>query len=261
MNTSSSGTYLLGNGPLHRLDARAKLCWLLAVTVAVFCAASAWVPALLLLLSLVAAKREGVPLRSLAGALGPALVILLLAFLSNALVVDGGGDIALWGPWGISWAGFGRGLHAVARILCLVAWSLTLACATSSQSLVDGFVAMARPLKHVGVSAAQAGMMLSLVLRFLPLCGTQIHKLRDAQRARGLDLDGGSVVTRLKSWVSVLIPVTVSLFARAQRTAQSMTGRCWGYKEPQVAPKPLGASGWGAIAGSAALVVLSIWLP
>ena len=61
MITSSYGTYLLGNGPLHRLDARAKLCWLLAVTIAVFCAVSAWVPALLLLLSLVAAGREGVP--------------------------------------------------------------------------------------------------------------------------------------------------------------------------------------------------------
>ena len=261
MIDSSYGTYLLGEGPLHRLDARAKLCWLLAVTVAVFCAASPWVPALLLVAALVAARGEGVSPRSLTRAFGPALIIVLLAFLSNALVVDGTGDISLWGPLGVSWAGFVRGLHAVARILCLVAWSLTLACATSSQSLVDGFVSLAKPLKHLGVSAAQLGMMLSLVLRFLPLCGGQIRKVRDAQRARGLELEQGSVVVRLKRWIAVLIPVTVSLFAQAQHTAKAMMGRCWGFREPQVASKPLGAAGWGVVAGSVMLVILAVWLP
>ena len=49
----------------------------------------------------------------------------------------------------------------------------------------------------------------------------------NAQKARGADLDTGSLLQRVKALVPVLIPLFISSFRRADELAMAMECRCY----------------------------------
>ena len=72
---------------------------------------------------------------------------------------------------------------------------------------------------------ADATTVVSVALRFVPLCAEEADRIRCAQAARGARLDSGGVVARLRAWSSVLVPMLVSLFRRADELARAMCDR------------------------------------
>ena len=70
-------------------------------------------------------------------------------------------------------------------------------------------------------------MMMTLALRFIPTLIEEIEKITNAQKARGADLDGGSLMEKIKAIVPIIIPLFVSSFKRASDLAFAMTCRCY----------------------------------
>ena len=118
------GSYVAADTPLHRLDARVKICLLVASTVALFVMRTPVMLVVATVLVVALARLGGVGVPALLKGLKPTAVILAFSLLANAFVVDGSGDLALVGPWGVSVAGLVRGAVAVGRIIVLVAASL-----------------------------------------------------------------------------------------------------------------------------------------
>src|SRR5690554_6631982 len=50
----------------------------------------------------------------------------------------------------------------------------------------------------------------------------------DAQKARGLELEKGSLMKRIRNYVPVLIPLIVSAIRRSLELAEAMESRAWG---------------------------------
>ena len=69
--------------------------------------------------------------------------------------------------------------------------------------------------------------MLSIALRFIPVCGEQLERVAMAQRARGARVGQGGPVARVTSWVPVMIPVFVGLFRRSDALSNAMVARCY----------------------------------
>lgn len=222
------GSYRGGDTPLHRLDARVKIVLLLSVTIALFVTHQPRMLVLAALLIGVLARYGGVHASELVAGLKPAFVILAFSFLTNAFVFDGSADVALVGPLGISIEGLIRGCSAVGRIVVLVAASLLLTSTTSSTQISDGIASMLRPTRHLGVPVDDFALICSIALRFIPLTADELMRIRDAQRARGADFAARSIIVRVRRWLSVLTPLVVSLFCRADDLAAALRER--GYR-------------------------------
>lgn len=221
------GSYRPKDTPLHHLDARVKLACLLAVTVALFAASSPVTLAAMAAAVLAAAHLGGLSGRELAQGLRPTAVILAFSLLANAFVADGTASLTLVGPLGISYPGLARGALAVGRIAVLVFAALVLSATTSSTAVADALTSLMAPLGRLGVPVGDIAMTVSIALRFIPLTAEELVRIRDAQRARGVDFAQGSVSARVRRWLSVLAPLVVALFRRADDLAQAMAERCY----------------------------------
>lgn len=221
------GSYRPADTPPHRLDARVKLACLLAVTVALFAAHDMLALAAMAVAVLAAAHLGGLSARELAQGLRPTAVILAFSLLANAFVADGTASLTLVGPLGISYPGLARGALAVGRIAVLVFAALVLSATTSSTAVADALTSLMAPLGRLGVPVGDIAMTVSIALRFIPLTAEELARIRDAQRARGVDFAQGSVPARVRRWLSVLAPLVVALFRRADDLAQAMAERCY----------------------------------
>lgn len=213
--------------PAARADARVKLILLLLTTVGVFSAQSpvvllAW--AVVLFGALGAARMR--PSRILR-AMRPVAIVLAFTLIANLVSCDGRATIELAGPVGLDPAGGLRGLLAVVRIVLLVGFSLVVAASTTGTQLSDACVRLLRPCARWGVPVGPLGTVLSLALRFIPLVSEELNRIRLAQRARGASFDNGTVIERIGVWASVLTPLMIGLFRRADRLAEAMSARCY----------------------------------
>lgn len=245
--------------PLGRIDARVKIVLLLIATVAVFVAHAPWALAFWAVLVTAALAASGASLKSLARTLRPVAVLLVFIVCANLVSCDGSGDIALTGPVGLSTAGAARAGGAVARIVLLVCLALAVSSSTTPTALAEGCVRLMRPLARVGVPVGDVGLMLSMALRFIPLVSEEVQRIRLAQAARGAAFDEGSVLRRVRAWASVLTPVVVGLFRRADRVAESMDARLYGSSARRgPRPMPLDGASRAVLALGVALMALAV---
>lgn len=231
------------HAPAARVDARVKLILLLLATVGVFSAQSpvvlsAW--AVVLFGALGAVRMR--PSRILR-AMRPVAIVLAFTLIANLVSCDGRATIELAGPVGLDPAGGLRGLLAVVRIALLVGFSLVVAASTTGTQLSDACVRLLRPCARWGVPVGPLGTVLSLALRFIPLVSEELNRIRLAQRARGASFDNGTVIERIGVWASVLTPLMIGLFRRADRLAEAMSARCYDAVSAGrlPAPRPLGS--------------------
>lgn len=213
------GAYAPGATPLHRMDPRAKLVLLLAATVASFASGAPWglaVAALGLVAALAASRTS--PATVLMG-LRPAVIVLALSVVSNAVV--------LVGQPGVSLDGLARSVTVVCRIALVVGFALSFSSTTPPPAIADALAALLAPLRRVGVPVGAIAMSSSIALRFIPLTVEEVDRIRCAQRARGARLDEGGPLERLRGWYQVLVPLVVGLFRRADELASAMCDRCY----------------------------------
>ena len=102
-----------------------------------------------------------------------------------------------------------------------------------------------RPLGAVGVPVADIGLVLSLALRFIPIVAEEYGRIQMAQRSRGVRFDEGGLFERVRVWASVLTPLVVGLFRRADSLAESMASRCYaGGSSIEIPARGLCRSDW-----------------
>ena len=79
----------------------------------------------------------------------------------------------------------------------------------------------------IRIPVHEMAMMMSIALRFIPTLAVETDKIMNAQKARGADMESGSIIRRVKALVPVLIPLFVSSFRRANDLAMAMECRCY----------------------------------
>ncbi|MCI7504687.1 MAG: energy-coupling factor transporter transmembrane protein EcfT [Coriobacteriaceae bacterium] len=136
--------------------------------------------------------------------------------------------VALIGTFGFVPAGFARGCFYVLRIAFLLCASLVLVTTTSTSELSHAIRRFLVPLERFGLPVHDIATTISIALRFIPVTVDEFNAVRMAQASRGADFEGGGLIGKLKMWGTVLIPMFVGLFRRAERLATAMDARCYG---------------------------------
>ena len=119
-------------------------------------------------------------------------------------------------------------LFYAVRIFLILWASFAVSFTTSAEALTGAFASLMRPLRVIRVPVDDAATMLSLAVRFIPLTAEELALVRNAQTARGAQLESGSVWQRLFAYRTVFIPLVVRLFRRADALSISMVARCYG---------------------------------
>jgi energy-coupling factor transport system permease protein len=69
---------------------------------------------------------------------------------------------------------------------------------------------------------------LSLSVRFIPTLGMETQTIMDAQMSRGLELQKGNILKRVKNFIPIIIPMIVLSIRRALLIAESLEARGFG---------------------------------
>lgn len=181
-----------GKSWLHRMATGRKLLMLLLISLVLTLADNLVVLALALLASLLVSRSVGLSETMLWQRTKP--VLMTIAFL--ALV-----NMAFLSPR--------EGLIILLRLPAIVFFASAITASTSLSAFIDCLTLAAMPLERLGIlRAADLGLALGLVLRFVPEIHERYRVLKDAHQARGIPVKlhrmlGPLIISTLKDADSI----------------------------------------------------------
>jgi energy-coupling factor transport system permease protein len=101
----------------------------------------------------------------------------------------------------------------------------------------------------------------SMSLRMIPLMAEQAQKIVDSQRARGLDLESGNFLRRIKNLIPILVPMVVLSIKRSVEIAEALEARGFGSeRRTRYFDIEMRCQDFVVTAASLAIVVLYVFL-
>ncbi len=74
----------------------------------------------------------------------------------------------------------------------------------------------------------EIALAIKTALSIVPVQAEEAQTIMDAQKARGLELEKGNFMKRIRNYIPVLIPLIVSAIRRSLELAEAMESRAWG---------------------------------
>ena len=228
MKSIAFGQYYPADSFLHRLDPRIKVILTVLYIVCSFLCRNLFSFLLLILSAILLILLGKIPLKIVLGGLRPVLIILLFTAVLNIFWTKGETLLFGWRFIQIYTEGLYSAAFIVIRIAALIIGTgMLLTYTTTPIALTDALEDLLSPLKKLHVPVHDFAMMMTIALRFIPTLVEETDKIMTAQKARGADFSTGSLISRAKALIPVLIPLFVSAFNRAGDLAVAMECRCY----------------------------------
>lgn len=260
------GQYFPGSSVIHRMDARVKILLTAVFIVMIFMAdhlAGLGIGIIFTVLIFLISK---IPGKMMLKSLKPIVPIIIFTAILNLFFIRTGDPYFAWKFIKITDDGVNTAVFMVVRILCLIAGTSLLTYTTSPIDLTDAIERLLSPLKKIKVPVHELAMMMTIALRFIPTLIEETDKIMSAQKARGANMEDGSLIQKAKALIPVLIPLFVASFRHAEELALAMECRCYHGGEGRTRMKQLKMSIldlWGSlfcIVFLAAVIVINIIL-
>lgn len=235
---------------VHELDPRAKITAMLLFTAALILS-NGWPQlAALTLLSILVLAATKIPAKTYLRALRPLRWLMLFVFLFQLIAGAGNGALNLstadsllwswtWGPFTLTSAVLSSALLAVSRMALLIVFTAMLTFTTTPSMLSRGVEGMLKPLSGKGTGAERFSLMMRLALRFIPALLEEAQTILKAQAARGADYEEMKLKEKTRLLLSLLVPVTVGAFRRAEELTTSLEARGYRIGAPRTAYRQL----------------------
>jgi len=232
MTNSALGRYIPTNSIIHRLDPRIKIVNMLLLMVAIFLPARfagyGIIGIIAVSLVLLSRLKFGFILKSLK----PVMLMLMFLLVINVFVLRTGYVVInLFGLLVYSDALF-QTAYIVVRLLLMIMITTLLTATTKPLDLTLGIEDLLAPFKRFKVPAHEIAMMISIALRFIPTLIEESQRIMKAQASRGVDLSEGKINEKIVAILSLIVPLFVSSFQRAEELADAMEAR--GYSPTSV---------------------------
>lgn len=202
--------YVEGNGWLHRLSARKKLIGLAVFSLILF--ASRDIVLLSILTTLAAITYFTISprdWREMARRLRPVFLLIIAVALFNLLIATKH-DAAV----------------TLFRLSGLMFAAASVTSTTTISAFMDEVTALAMPLERIGLlKAADIGLAVGLVMRFVPDITNRYQTIRDAHQARGLKV----------KWRTSIVPLIILTLKDADSIADAIDAR--GFRGQTSAPE------------------------
>ena len=225
MNNIALGRYLPLNSIIHNMDPRYKLMSMLILMVTIFLP-SGYIGYVIIgafvLLALLLAKLN---FTMIFKAMKPMLFMLVFLTFVNALVLRTGYVLIDVFGFKIYSDAIFRTLCITVRLLLMIMVTTILTASTKPLDLTLAIEDLLSPFKRFGFPAHEIAMMISIALRFIPTLIDETNRIMKAQASRGVDLKEGSFKEKIVAILSLIVPLFVSSFQRAEELADAMEAR------------------------------------
>jgi len=191
-----------------------------------------------------------------------ALYLCVAIVVVNALVSYHGSHVLVQAPFRIPVMGTPTitleamfyGAAMCLRLLAIISAFAILTFTVHPDDMMLSMIKMRLPYKSVLVT--------SLSTRFVPTLIDDVGRITDAQRSRGLELDEGRLLGRIRGRMSIIIPLLSNSLDRAIQVAEAMESRAFGNGARRTFYKEIRVSAVDGIGLLLALLpfALAIWM-
>jgi energy-coupling factor transport system permease protein len=230
------------------MDARVKLVLTVAFIVMLFMADNLYGLLISIAFTVLSFAISRIPPSLMAKSLKPIIPLVIFTAVLNLLFVRTGSVLFKWQFLIITREGIDAAIFMSVRVVSLIVGSSLLTYTTSPIELTDALERLLSPLKKLKVPVHQIAMIMTIALRFIPTLLEETDKIMSAQKARGSDLDTGTIPERIRGLLPIFIPLFVSSFRRAEELAVAMECRCYHGGDGRTRMKQM-KTGWRDWAG------------
>jgi len=214
---------------IHRISPIAKLVWVLGVALMALFVSNPLYLGVLLFCSFFIAVMSKVT-KSWAAYMRFALFLSAILIILNivlsphgeTVLLDSGIELPLFGPLRMTAEALIFGAVMSLRIMLLLSVFSLLNFTTHPDDLLASLVKLKLPYKSV--------FLTSLASRFSQLLHSDAKAIKEAQMSRGLELEKGSRLKRLRAHIPVFIPLLSNSLERSLTVAEAMEARAFGRK-------------------------------
>lgn len=225
MGSFTLGKYLPLNSCIHKLDPRAKIIAMLIVLIAIFIPAG-WLGYVLIALAVISLIfMAKLSLKFVIKAMKPMLFMMVFLLVINILVVKSGTIILSIGSFAIYTDAIIQTLYIVVRLVLMIMITTALTATTKPLDLTLGIEDLLKPFARFKVPSHEIAMLISIALRFIPDLIEETQRIMKAQTSRGVDLKEGKLKEKVMAILSLIVPLFVSAFQRAEDLANAMEAR------------------------------------
>lgn len=207
------------------MDPRAKIMAMLFVMIAIFIDAGYIGYAIIGAVVIAIALMGKLKLSFLWRSMKPMLFMLVFLLIINLLVIKDGSILFSIGSFHIYSGALSQTLYIVIRLALMIMVTTILTATTKPLQLTLGIEDLLKPFQVIHVPAHQIAMMISIALRFIPTLIEETQRIMKAQASRGVDIEEGKLMEKIRAILSLIVPLFVSAFQRAEDLAYAMEAR------------------------------------
>ena len=118
-------------------------------------------------------------------------------------------------------------LYVSIKVFLMILAATILTTTTSSIELTYALEDILSPLKIVKFPVAEVSMMIAIALRFVPSLLVESQRILNAQSSRGIDFKNGNFIDKIRSMVSLIVPLFNISFQKSMDLASAMEARSY----------------------------------
>lgn len=225
MDNITLGRYVNNHSFLTKIDARVKI--LMMIGLLVFCFLDFNIVGfgclfLVLCSLMIVGKLKFKPLINI---IKHMWFLFLLLLIINLLTIKGEVLLELWRGTYIYKEAVLQTIYVFLRIVMILMVSTLLTSSTTPSELTYALEFYLTPLKIFHINVYEIAIMVSIALRFIPTLLDEMNRIKKAQTSRGIDFEYGSYKEKLKGLTSLIIPLFISCFDKADELTNAMIAR------------------------------------
>ena len=232
MASFTLGKYLPYNSLIHKMDPRAKIIVMMLLLCAIFIPAGFIGYGILVVIVTSIVLVSKLNLKFVVNSMKPMMFMLVFLLIINILVIKTGPILFSLFSLDIYLDAIMQTFYIAIRLLLMIMITTCLTATTKPLELTLGIEDLLKPLKVVKVPAHEIAMMISIALRFIPTLIEETERIMKAQASRGVDLQEGKIKEKIGGILSLIVPLFVSSFQRAEELAFAMEAR--GYSPGEI---------------------------
>lgn len=214
------------NGFMHKIDPRAKLLWMFASFALVLLFNHPVFVGAVYLINIGLGIGSKISWKAIRNVLASNLFLMVLTILLWPVYLQAGP--LLFTVFGVIKVTRTALLYAIAvgfRLVTMVTTSTVFIMTTPIYKLIAAMQQLRLPSKMC--------LTASMMVRFIPVIRDEGMLIVEAQKSRGLDLESGNVVQKIRKYAPISIPLFLRSFSIAQKLALAMDSRAYG-----ITPRP-----------------------
>ena len=262
MGNFTLGKYLPLDSVIHKMDPRAKIGAMLLMLIAIFIPSGYLGYALIAVCLLFVILKAKLSLKFVTKALKPMMFMMFFLFIVNALVLKTGFVVVKIFGFELYSGAIFQTLYIVIRLVLMIMVTTALTATTKPLDLTLGIEDLLQPFARFHVPSHEIAMLISIALRFIPDLIEETQRIMKAQTSRGVDLKEGSLKEKIMAILSLIVPLFVSAFQRAEDLANAMEARGYAPGEKRTRYKVLKMKYYDylLLTGASCLIVILIIL-